>query len=62
MIGNNEMHINQATICEAIRYWLTNAVLKEPVKVTSVQSTGSTGYNGPNEFTVKFEYTQQSTP
>ena len=28
MKGNNSMNLNQATMCEAIEYWLTNKVLK----------------------------------
>lgn len=41
MKGNNAMEINEATMIEAIQYWLRSVMTGEPPKVTSVSMEGS---------------------
>lgn len=51
MIGKTKLHINQATMIEAMQRYL-NAEMTQPVKVTDVSSEG-TGYSKGYE--VEFE-------
>lgn len=42
MIGNNTLILNQATINEAVEYWLKNVLLKdEGVEVISVRANSN---------------------
>ena len=36
MIGTNVLILNQATICNAIQYWLNDSVLQDNGKVSNV--------------------------
>lgn len=45
MIGQNEMHLNEATVIVALDYWLANQVFDKNIfspKVTSVKYDAST--------------------
>lgn len=34
MKGNNELHLNEETVCEAIQHWLSRSILEPVPKVT----------------------------
>lgn len=44
MIGNNELHLNQATLIQAMQEWLDKRLLGYAPKVTAVKSE-SKGYS-----------------
>lgn len=54
MTGNNEMIINQATMKEAIQFWLNEVVLKEPAIVSSVATVSPNG-SGYDDFCIKLD-------
>lgn len=44
MKGNNELHLNTATMIEALQYWLDHVMLQNTPTVTGVKSeSGSHG-------------------
>ncbi len=45
MKGNNDLHLNEATIIEAMQQWLDREMPKDTPKVTGVK-TKSEGYSG----------------
>lgn len=51
MKGNNELTMNQATMCAAVTYYLNNVVMKVAVKVESVDK--NTKSYGQEDFIVK---------
>jgi hypothetical protein len=57
MKGTNKLNLNQETMCAALQVWIdqTFASANKP-KVTKVeQSSNSSAYNSPCEFTVQVE-------
>lgn len=55
MIGGNELHLNKATIIEALNFWLKSKfyIGKEPIVVDVREATTS------NTFIVKIERTNE---
>lgn len=44
MQGRNELRLNTETVMDAVEYWLNKVVLKDSVKVTSIEELSA--YSG----------------
>jgi len=60
MNGKNEIHINQATMKDAIQLWLKDQ-FKTPPKVTCVRKNTNTHGAGSDQFIVSVEGDQNSS-
>ena len=64
MRGNNELHVNEATMIEALQEWLDNRVLvsrRGTSKVTSVHEDPRNSYGG-RIFIIKTEEAKTDAP
>lgn len=52
MKGHNEIHINQATMMEAIQLWLDHQ-FKEPPEVMLVSKNNNPPHSGSDQFIIK---------
>ena len=52
--GSNVIRINQATMQQAIEYWLNNVILRKPIAVTNVKEY-------PNELVFEISVTEALT-
>ena len=53
MIGSNQLTLNQATMIEALQFWLDSKMVGKAPKVTQV--AGPTDKYGDNAFTVSLD-------